>query len=802
MGPITPASDQPQYMPIKNKSAAATCVSITGWGILTLILTLSVLLSTIAFTIVLSMQTEDVSSQMVVLTGHRTRDWSSANSYSMHSSDEDRYTRLYVCMLSAEFIVPDNPTYSSLQDFRDKAKNHHDCGAESDGGWPRDYGFLRCIQSNFDSDFHKSNVFLKCLDLSEGIMVETIQTPASTLFLGSFNYVTLLLASMGIMSAFLLFTAGGICVEDGLKTDMHQVFIQDQEPKWVRSGYTYVAASQGWAPLAALPVTLALSWSLVMFVASMIYTFPPKDIWSDTVAVAGGGRVLPGTPWTGFMCAGMSMLMMVYFTSCLVEWYGDRGERTAHVAMERMAQQKIDNDRAAAKSAAYLVIRSEEAAAFARQAVEAAATRGTAQEDQFSAQAGGVVNPAMRQWASNARRSNQMAGTTMRPTPPAPPPPPIIVAPPAKRKEFRVPSANPVQKTRMWDIPSSGASWGSVDSVRNATFNASGSAPPSFMNPADPTATFSTFSTTSAYMYHPTNSLGIRYNTQLHYDDDSTARVTPLLNKAFALTWVFADGLLFLGMLNGQNSLLNENVVAIWYYIIQCRGFQLAATYFMDDVLFSYNPLDQDKNAEIKSYNGGTGTDQFDDPERIGRWRDRAGLKANLGLKMFKDVRPDSDEANWYPNEATWHPDEYKKWGPSFVRGVAEKQDKGISQMIHAGIAAACSQLASLWCMVIVVFNFFSALSIPLALNSNGVGNPTHALQISFITFIILMEAARHTIAFLTIFGKLSQRSYLNAIQIVFFLDWLLRYSFIVATIFTVPVYLGDRNMALYSYLL
>ena len=132
-----PVASGPPIGPVQPKSTAAVCVSMTGWGILTLILTLSLLLSTIAFTINFSMQNEDLSSQMVVLTGHRTRDWSSANSYSMHSSDEDRYTRLYVCMLSADFTVPDNPTYSSLQDFRDKAKNHHDCGAESDGGWPR-----------------------------------------------------------------------------------------------------------------------------------------------------------------------------------------------------------------------------------------------------------------------------------------------------------------------------------------------------------------------------------------------------------------------------------------------------------------------------------------------------------------------------------------------------------------------------------------------------------------------------------------------------------------------------------------
>ena len=48
--------------------------------------------------------------------------------------------------------------------------------------------------------------------------------------------------------------------------------------------------------------------------------------------------MLPGTPWTGFMCAGMSMLMMVYFASCLVEWYGDRGERTNHAAVERLTR--------------------------------------------------------------------------------------------------------------------------------------------------------------------------------------------------------------------------------------------------------------------------------------------------------------------------------------------------------------------------------------------------------------------------------------------------------------------------------
>jgi hypothetical protein len=71
-------------------------------------------------------------------------------------------------------------------------------------------------------------------------MVETIQTPASTLSLGSYNFVTMLLASMGVMTAFLLFTAGGVCIEDGLKTPMKREIMEGSTGQyaWVPSGYT------------------------------------------------------------------------------------------------------------------------------------------------------------------------------------------------------------------------------------------------------------------------------------------------------------------------------------------------------------------------------------------------------------------------------------------------------------------------------------------------------------------------------------------------------------------------------------
>jgi hypothetical protein len=65
-----------------------------------------------------------------------------------------------------------------------------------------------------------------------------------------------------------------------------------------------------------------------------------------------------------------------------------------------------------------------------------------------------------------------------------------------------------------------------------------------------------------------------------HYD------YTPFLNKAFACALVFADSLLFVGMLNAQNSPLTESVVYVGFYIFLCRAYQFTATYFIDRVVF------------------------------------------------------------------------------------------------------------------------------------------------------------------------------------------------------------------------
>lgn len=698
---------QPQHKPEKEKSKCASCVTVTWWGIVTLILTLIVTLSTVALTIQMSMLNNDISSQMVVLTGHRTRDWSSANSYSMHSTGEDRYTRLYVCMRSAEIINPDNPVSSSLGDYRDKARTKHDCGAESDGGWPRDYGFLRCIQANFNANFHQSNVFLKCLDLSEGIMVETIQTPASTLFLGSYNFVAMLLASLGVMAAFMLFTAGGWCTEDGLRTDMKRDGAE--HPNWVPSGYNYVAAAQGWAPLAALPMWLAFAWSCFMFGTSMFYTFPAKNLWSDIVSVSGGSNTLPGTPWTGYMCSGVSLGMAAYFVSCLVEWYGDRGER---LYVKEDGRRNMQNEREADSH-----IKNKEFQDLVRENTHNAANAANGMQM--------IVRPAGQNTAT--------------------------VQPPAFSP---MPSLRPDLQFSRWDIPPPDPAAGVWGNPGNSALHLvpvqRGSYAP--VNKYDPNTgrlqpqiagVDTRFTKGFENQPHP-QTLGIRYNTQLHYANHSTTHLAPLLNKAFALTWVFADSLLFVGMLNGQNSLLNENVVTIWYYIIQCRGFQLAAAYFMDDVLFRDGSV---SDSEVKK--------------------------------------------SYIKNDDT----------PVLVEIHLPGTKSHGNLIIHAGIAVACCHLASLWCMVIVLFHFINAISIPSSLNMGEI-NPVSAVQIAFSIFHVCMEIVRHVIAVMTIYGRFSQTTYLTIIQAVFTLDWVFRYTFIIATLFTIPQYLGDNNAKLFSYLL
>lgn len=627
----TTSDHEINQMPDSNKGKA----NGTGWMLL-LLLVICVVAVTIAFTIAMSNQSSGVSSHMIVLTGRRTRDWSTPNSYSMNSFDEDQHTRLYICMKAADITVPGDPEIKALGEFRAAVKNHHDCALESDRGWPRDYGFLRCIQTNFNANFHQSNVFLKCLDLSEGAMVESIQTPASTLFLGSYNFVTMLLASMGVITAFLIFTAGGYYTSSEF---------------YVSHGH--VSSKQFWSPLSMIPTLLALLWSLIMWVAAMIYAFPPNNMWSDAIDEASGS--LPGTPWTGFICSGVSSGLVVYFLSCLGELYFDYADQRGDGGFK-----KFDGS----------VNRSQSNPSQTQSVIDQ-----HSRSDPMSIVKSGdpTYNPESGQWQSTSHRNLD---------------PPKV----------------------------------EVDKNGRPVIFAS---------------RFSNFTNRFGYSRLPAQ-LGVKYNSQLNYTGNDATKIAPSLNKTFALTWVFADGLLFVGMLNGQNSILNENVVAILYYIVLCRGFQLAASFFMDDVLF---------------------TDEY----------------ANL-----KDIFRKSPE----------------------LHEVQIRKNQSNNNKAHAGIAVAFSHLASLWCMMIVQYHFFSANSLAASLDTAGVGNPTHLLQIFFLIFIIAMDAFKHIVALITIFNFLTQEHYLIIIEIIFSMDWIIRFVFITAAMFKVPHFLWEANQDLRSTIL
>lgn len=591
---------------------------------------------TITIAVVASKQSPDVSTHMIVRTGHRTRDWSTGNSYSMNSLDDNHYTRLYVCMKAAGIAVPTDPSIETFGEYKTAARSYHDCGPRSDRGWPRDIGFLRCIQQHFGVSFHQSNVFLKCLDLSEGASAESIQTPASMLFLGSYNFVTMLLTCMGIITAFLIFTAGGYFTS----AEVHEI-------------HGHISATHYWSPLSWIPTICALLWSFAMWVTVMIYAFPPSNLWSD--APSDSSTSLPGTPWTGFMCSVMVFGLFIFFISCLGEWIDDH-------AIKRGGYDK-----------------------------------------KFDPPIPDLVN-------TDNVASVPSDNSTMMPT----------VAP--MTMPTVMPTIEPSNSSRG---PTASRGFGSYPGTVGVAGQYSRG------------LSFQNLVRRSGYGRIPTR-LGTKYNDDLYCPDSDIARMASPLNKTFALTWVFADGLMFIGMLNNQNSLLNENVVYIWYYIILCRGYQLTASFFMDDVLF-VNVDSSQVSAGAQNY-----TDDNSKTESFSNGKN--DIKKNIEIKA------------------------------------------------HAGIAVACSHLASLWCMIIVVYHFVNAISVTTNLSDIGVGNPTHLLQIFFIVFIILMEAFKHFIAFASIFDYVSQDWYLTFIQGIFSVDWIVRSVFIIATIFSVPHSLSVAN--------
>ena len=82
--------------------------------------------------------------------------------------------------------------------------------------------------------------------------------------------------------------------------------------------------------------------------------------------------------------------------------------------------------------------------------------------------------------------------------------------------------------------------------------------------------------------------------------------VTRVFPTIYASAWVFTDGLLFLGLLNTQNSPLNETVIEIFCFITMCRILQLSSSYFLNDHLsdeyFQREPRDARRDDFIPNF--------------------------------------------------------------------------------------------------------------------------------------------------------------------------------------------------------
>jgi len=435
-------------------------------------------------------------------------------------------------------VINDTPFRTTLSGFKVDAEAHYNCALESDWGWPRDLGFLRCLQKNFNANFHQSNVFLKCLDLSEGVMVESIQSRNSGKFLGSYNFVAMLMASLGVITAFLIFTAGGGWGANTINATK-EGHIKDR-----------------WYAMSVWNVNMALLWSLFLLGSSLFYTFPVNGMWSDIPAVEGSSG-FPTTPWGGYVCTLVSLGVTAFFFSYYMEWVFDTGETKKSIVT-------VEEDE---KVPAAIVVPA--GLVYAKQTmpdnlpfdpkVSVISVPSSKFNDQLPPRRGLPQPPSL---------VPQVPSLPSQRLPPPPPrgPPSII-----RQSSSMLPPAPPEPAPpipQYVEIPES-----SSDAVARI---------PQLVDiPVE-----SMFYWNPAHRY-----LGIRADTHNYLDTNGSKKYKNYkkllyINKAFACTWVYADCLLFIGMLNSQNSLLTENVCYVFYYIFLCRAFQFAGTFFMDRVIF------------------------------------------------------------------------------------------------------------------------------------------------------------------------------------------------------------------------
>jgi hypothetical protein len=257
----------------------------------------------------------DVSQQFVVFTGRLTRNMGHPNGYVVTPDNGTEYTRLYYCMMDSGIASDKCGSKSPVVDFQECVQSVHDCNPSSDRAWPRDYSFLSCLQSNFNVSQRQTNVFLACLDSSEGVMNEVFETPDSNYFLGSYNYVAFLLGGLAVMSSFVVATAGGVYFGNpiAISTNGH---------------------ISGINPLSWWCVSVAFVWNFSGLCWALGMAYIQK-------AVLFGDY--PVSLWTAGLLLSVFAIATGYFFSYLIEYIYDRVNNNAGYSQVGPEQGEVDS---------------------------------------------------------------------------------------------------------------------------------------------------------------------------------------------------------------------------------------------------------------------------------------------------------------------------------------------------------------------------------------------------------------------------------------------------------------------------
>ena len=477
----------------------------------------------IAVGITVSLQDGALSSQTIVLTGVRTRDWNAPNAYSMHGRLEDEHTRLYACMKQSKFVGGSSASLSSsLEDYRIqmiKFFGARNCDSESDNSYPRDYGFLECITAKLALTVNDRHLFLACLDTTEGVMVESIQTPASRAFLGSYNQVAMLLVSAASLVTFVVFMSGGFLMNEAV--------------------YMKGLSIQGYSPLSIWSNLFALIVAVVWMGLAFFYAFPPVNVWSDVKAQA-GYKSFPNTPWTGYLASFWFFSLVLYFTYFLAQdWF-------------RSKDGEVDAASGATAETGLVTV-----------PTDATSSGSSPPFYDFSLPpARALPMPPARATAGRGPASTMIPGLV--PT------------------FSRVPSAFSNDGSMFSSRGSSGIT---EPPSRSGTPNGEFYGAQTYSGPYDPYTPPALQRTVS--MLLPSYLVkGPFYKLNDGSDGVYYSRIiTRVFPEVISWALISSDGPLLLGMLNSQNSPLNETVIDIFFYITLCRLFQLAAVSFLDDFL-------------------------------------------------------------------------------------------------------------------------------------------------------------------------------------------------------------------------